>query len=178
HDALTASREASKLLPAAEKFLSVANLIDPRKMQYPFEEFDEAWQAKIYPDHGWGGHDGDITDNLFKENLVKSRTMGQGLLNKGVGFIARRIRKNDKLGIPLVLFNSLSWERTDPVTTSVSFAKGQIKNISVVTADNTPVAVQTSGQTYHDDGSLKSADITFIAENIPPIGYATYYISD
>ncbi|MCB9289239.1 MAG: hypothetical protein H6560_18160 [Lewinellaceae bacterium] len=178
HDALTASREASKLLPAAEKFLSVAHLMDPGKMPYPFEKFDEAWQAKIYPDHGWGGHDGDITDNLFKENLVKSRVMGQGLLNEGIEFISRRIRRNNELGIPLILFNSLSWERTDPVTTSVSFAKGQIKNISVATAGNEQVAVQTSGETYHDDGSLKSADITFIAEGIPPIGYATYYISN
>ena len=30
HDALTASREASKLLPAAEKFLSIANVIDAK----------------------------------------------------------------------------------------------------------------------------------------------------
>lgn len=178
HNALTASREASKLLPAAEKFLSVAHLIDPMKMQYPFDEFDEAWQAKIYPDHGWGGHDGDITDNLFEENLIKSRTMGKNLLNKGVDFISRRIKKNSKLGIPVVLFNSLSWKRTDPVTTSVNFVKGQIKNLSVVTADKKEVAVQTSGETYFKNGSLKSANITFIAQDVPAIGYATYYISD
>lgn len=178
HDALTASREASKLLPAAEKFLSIAHIIDPRKMQYPFEEFDEAWQAKIYPDHGWGGHDGDITDNLFKENLVKSRTMGQTLLNKGVDFISSRIKKNEKLGIPIVLFNSLSWERTDPVTTSVNFAKGDIKNVTILTLDKKKIPTQTSNAEYYDDGSLKSAEITFIAKKVPSIGYVTYYLTD
>lgn len=178
HDALTASREASKLLPAAEKFHSIANIIDPQKMPYPFEEFDEAWQAKIYPDHGWGGHDGDITDNLFKENLVKSRTMGQNLLNKGVDFISSRIKKNEKLGIPIILFNSLSWVRTDPVTTSVNFAKGDIKNVTVFTSDKKKVPTQTSNAEYYDDGSLKSAEITFIAEGIPSIGYVTYYVAD
>lgn len=131
HEALNASREASKLLPAAEKFLSIAHTLDPEKMQYPFDELDEAWQAKIYPDHGWGGHDGDITDNLFKENLVKSRTMGQNLLDQGTDFIARRIKKDKKSGIPMVLFNSLSWKRTDPVTTKVDFAKGVIKNVGI-----------------------------------------------
>lgn len=176
HDALTASREASKLLPAAEKFLSIANTLDPGKMQYPFEEFDEAWQAKIYPDHGWGGHDGDITDNLFKANLVKSRTMGQNLLDRGVNFISRRIKKNEKLGIPVVLFNSLSWKRTDPITTTINFAKGVIKNIAVQTADKKKIAVQTTNVNRYKDGSLKSADITFIAEDIPSIGYATYYV--
>ena len=178
HDALTASREASKLLPAAEKFLSIANILEPQKMQYPFAELDEAWQAKIYPDHGWGGHDGDITDNLFKENLVRSRTMGQNLLNEGTEFISRRIKKNQKLGIPIVLFNSLSWKRTDPVTTKMDFVKGRFMNVGVMTAGKKKVDVQMSSPTYYDDGSLKSADITFIAEDIPSIGYATYYVFD
>lgn len=178
HDALTASREASKLLPAAEKFLSIAHTLDPEKMQYPFDELDEAWQAKIYPDHGWGGHDGDITDNLFKENLVKSRIMGQNLLDQGTDFIARRIKKDKKLGIPMVLFNSLSWKRTDPVTTKVDFAKGVIKNVGIKTDDKKKVEVQVSEATYYEDGSLKNANITFIAEEIPSIGYATYYIYD
>ena len=178
HDALTASREASKLLPAAEKFLSIANILDPKIMQYPFEEFDEAWQSKIYPDHGWGGHDGDITDNLFKENLVKSRVMGQNLLDKGMDYISSRIKKNEKIGIPIVLFNSLSWKRTDPVTTSVQFAKGDMINASVLTSDKKKISTQTSNKVYYDDRSLKSADITFIAENIPSIGYTTYYITN
>ncbi|MCK5101755.1 MAG: hypothetical protein KAR17_03035, partial [Cyclobacteriaceae bacterium] len=76
HNALTASREGSKLIPAAEKFLSIANILDPQRMPYPAGEIDEAWRAKIYPDHGWGGHDGDITDDLFKEKLVLSRSLG------------------------------------------------------------------------------------------------------
>ncbi|UII74769.1 glycosyl hydrolase-related protein [Flagellimonas sp. HMM57] len=178
HDALTASREASKLLPAAEKFLSVATLLDPKKIQYPFEEFDEAWQAKIYPDHGWGGHDGDITDNLFKENLVKSRMMGQNLVNQGTDFIARRIKRDYKLGTPIMLFNSLSWKRTDPVTTSMDFPKGTMNTVAVTTSDKKKIPVQTANESRYDDGSLKSADITFIAENIPSIGYVTYYVSD
>ncbi len=178
HDALTASREASKLLPAAEKFLSIANIIDPKKMQYPFKDFDEAWQAKIYPDHGWGGHDGDITDNLFKENLVKSRTMGKSLLNKGLDFLATRIKKNEKLGTPIVLFNSLSWERTDPVTVSLDFPKGSTQKVAIISADKKMTSSQSTNEIFYEDGSLKSADITFIAQNIPSVGYATYYISN
>ncbi|GAB3656526.1 alpha-mannosidase [Echinicola sediminis] len=177
HEALSASRKASKLLPAAEKFLSISNVLDPKRMPYPYETFDEAWQAKIYPDHGWGGHDGDITDNLFKENLVKSQTMGQDLLNQGINFIATKINKNEKLGIPIVLFNSLSWLRTDPVTTTVNFEKGEAKSITVTTANKRSVPTQTSKLSYYEDGSIKSAEITFIAKDIPSMGYATYYVS-
>lgn len=178
HDALTASREGSKLLPAAEKFLSIANKIEPELSPYPFEAFDEAWQAKIYPDHGWGGHDGDVTDNLFKENLVKSRTMGQNLLNDGIELISSKIKKNDKLGKPIVLFNSLSWKRTDPVTTTLNFSRGDTKHITIVSADKKEVLSQTSNATYYEDGSISSIDVTFIAKDIPSIGYVTYYLQD
>ncbi len=178
HDALTASREGSKLLPAAEKFLSVANIIDPVKMPYPYQTFDQAWQAKIYPDHGWGGHDGDITDNLFKENLVKSRNMGTNLLNKGISFISSKIKTNENMGIPVVLFNSLSWERTDPVTVSLSFPKGSTRGFKVLTSDQKELPSQSFNAEYYDDRSLKNVDISFIAENIPSIGYATYYVAN
>ncbi len=175
-EALTASREASKLLPAAEKFHTVANLLSPEKMPYPYERFDEAWQAKIYPDHGWGGHDGDITDNLFRENLVKSRNMGQRLLDESTSFIARRIKVKTEAGIPIVLFNSLSWSRTDPVTVEVQFVQGAYKDVTVYSAEGEEVAAQTANEAYYDDGSLKSADLTFVAREIPAVGYATYYL--
>lgn len=176
HDAITASREASKLLPAAEKFLSIANTIDPVRAPYPFEDFDEAWQAKIYPDHGWGGHDGDITDDLFKAQFVKARTMGSKLVTKGTNFIANRIKTKESIGIPVVLFNSLSWERTDPVTVAVNFTKGKAKSINVITSKKEKIASQIVNAEYFSDGSIKNADIVFIAKNIPSIGYKTFYI--
>lgn len=177
-EALTASREASKLLPAAEKFYTIANLLSPEQMPYPYGPLDEAWQAKIYPDHGWGGHDGDITDNLFKENLVKSRVIGEQLLRESTAFIARHIQTRQSQGVPVVLFNSLSWPRTDPVTVNIQFVKGQFRQIAVFSADGQEVAAQTHNEAYHDDGSLKNAALTFIAEEVPAVGYATYYLRD
>jgi alpha-mannosidase len=104
--------------------------------------------------------------------------MGQNLLNKGIDFLSTRIKKNEKLGIPIVLFNSLSWKRTDPVTVSMDFPIGSSRIVEVINADKQHVPSQNKNETYYEDGSLKSADITFIAENIPSIGYATFYISD
>jgi len=176
HDALTASRKASKLLPAAEKFLSVASLLDEDKMPYPFEDLDAGWQSKIYPDHGWGGHDGDITDNLFKERLVESQVIGEKLLDDATSFIARRVKTEEKKGIPVVLFNSLSWERTDPVRVRLDFPRGKAQGLSVRTSDKKEVPVQFAEVTTYADGSIKNAEIVFIAENIPSIGYKTYYV--
>ena len=177
HEALTASREASKLLPAAEKFLSIANILDAQQMPYPFKEFDKAWQSKIYPDHGWGGHDGDITDNLFKAKLVESRTLATNLLNKGTNFIASKIKTKEEIGIPVVLFNDLSWQRTDPVTVPVNFEKGKAKSVQILSSEKKNLTSQITNAERYDDGSIKSADIVFIAEDIPPMGYKTYYVA-
>jgi alpha-mannosidase len=176
HDALSASRKASKLLPAAEKFLAVASLIDEEKMPYPYEELDKGWQAKIYPDHGWGGHDGDITDNLFRERLVESQVRAEKLLDRATGFIARRVKTDSKKGIPVVLFNSLSWERTDPVSVKLDFPAGKARGLSVLNSDKKEVPVQFADLNLYEDGSIKQAEIVFIAEDIPPLGYATYYV--
>lgn len=175
HEAISASREGSKLIPAAEKFLSVASILDAKRMPYPSGEINAAWENKIYPDHGWGGHDGDITDNLFKEKLVKSKELGEKLLNKATTFLAGHIRTNEQLGIPVVLFNSLSWERTDPVTINIQLQQGEAENLKVSTSDKKIIPSQLSNPKYYSDGSVKSTDITFVA-NVPSIGYHTYYI--
>ena len=176
HEAISASREASKLIPAAEKFLSVSSILNPMKMPYPEVELNKAWLSKIYPDHGWGGHDGDITDNLFKEHLVNSREMGRKLLQKGIGFIAGSIKTNEKLGIPIVLFNSLSWNRTDPVTVKIDLPEGKAKSLNILNASKEIQNSQISKAEYYKDGTIKTATIVFIATNIPSIGYKTYYI--
>ena len=175
HEAISASREASKLLPSAEKFLSIANTLDPNMMPYPSIELDEAWQAKIYPDHGWGGHDGDITDNLFKEKFVKAKMMSAELLDRGIQFIANRVETKTSNGIPVVLFNSLSWERTDPVFVQVNFKKGRATNLKVVKSNGDEVDSQLKDISWHDDGSIKKVTVVFIAD-VPSIGYNTYYI--
>lgn len=176
HDALTASRRASRLIPAAEKFSTIAYLLDDQKMPYPHDIFDEAWHAKIYPDHGWGGHDGNITDDLFKENLVKSEVMGDQLLDDATAFIARRIDMKKVEGMPVVLFNSLSWQRTDPVTVKVDLPKGYASNLEVISTDGKTVPSQFEHTERYEDGSIRATELIFVAEDVPSIGYKTFYI--
>lgn len=176
HYALQASRRASKLLPAAEKFMTVASFLDENKMPYPFDDFDEGWREKIYPDHGWGGNFGDITDDLFLASYVKSEVMGDKLLDKATNFIAQRVKTKKNKGIPVVLFNSLSWMRTDPVTVSLDFPKNKAHTLSVQSAKKVNVPMQLTGVTKYADGSIKHADVVFVAEDVPSIGYKTYYV--
>ncbi|TRX60050.1 hypothetical protein FNH22_08345 [Fulvivirga sp. M361] len=176
HTALTASREGSKLLTAAEKFSTASYLLDKSKMPYPTAALDQAWQDKVYPDHGWGGHDGDITDGLFESKFVSSRVQGQQLLDKALTFLSSRVNTKEDKGIPVVIFNSLSWERTDPVTIDIDLPQGVTKSISIKDAGGRELTSQVSDLTTYGDGFINKAKLTFIAEKVPSVGYKTFYL--
>ena len=175
HFAISASRAADILLPDAEKFAAINGLLEGNFRNYDESGFDEAWEAKIYPDHGWGGKGGEITDRLFLSKFVKAEQDATTLLYRSLNRIASKIDFK-QTSIPMVIFNGLNWRRDDPVTFKYSFNKGEASGIKVLEQDKKPVIVQLADQQYFDDHSLKSATISFIASDVPSIGYKTFYI--
>ena len=175
--AITASREADILLTAAEKFATVNALIDNSFTHYPLQQLNEAWEAKIYPDHGWGGKHGDITDALFQDKYFFARQTAESVLSEAQKNIASRIKKSKGKGLEIVVFNSLSWERTDIVKTTVTLEKSYAKFIRIEDMNGKQIPVQQEPVSYYSDGSIKETDISFIAGNVPSIGYKTYYLN-
>jgi alpha-mannosidase len=174
HFAVSASREGDILLPDAEKFSAINALLEGSFMHYDEKKFLEAWQAKIYPDHGWGGKGGEITDRLFLSKFVKSREDASALLDKALQRIASRVEYKGN-GIPLVVFNGLNWKRDDPVSFRIAFSKGEANNLKLFNAERKPVSAQLNEQEYFDDGSIKLCTVSFIASDVPSVGYTTFY---
>ncbi len=176
HKALNASRRGDILLPAAEKFATVNALLEKTFAKYPQNKLNKAWENKIYPDHGWGGKHGDITDGLFRRKLENSAFLAKEILRDQLYRIAGKIKMNRKDNIPLVVFNSLSWKRSDPVTVEIKLPEGFGKDITLVDSDGKDMITQLDHIKTYADGSLCSAGLTFIAKDIPSVGYRTYYI--
>jgi len=177
HRAVSAKREADALLPAAEIFSTVEALLSQSPQRYPRRQLTDAWEALIYPDHGWGGKNGEVTDSIFLSKYEYARDAARQLHASALSSIGARVRVEDSKGIPAIVFNSLSWNRTAPVRFTQSFAPGEIsKGLVVSDAAGLPVAAQLLSPDRYGDGSLKSAEIIFVAENVPPVGYATYYL--
>ena len=174
--AIKASREADILLTAAEKFAAANALIDNSYNKYPEQLLNDAWEAKLYPDHGWGGKHGDITDALFQEKYYFARATAENILTSAQNEIASKIKTKLEKGLPLVVFNSLSWLRNDIVKATVTFDKSFAKNINIKDTDGNIIASQLESIEYFEDRSIKKADIYFIG-TIPSIGYKTYYIN-
>ena len=174
--ALKASREADILLPVAEKLSTINALIDGSFANYPQERLNKAWEAKIFPDHGWGGKHGDITDDYYLSKYVFAKEEAEKIVDQNLNELASKIKTDSHKGTPLVVFNSMNELRSDKVCTRMSFDKADAFGLEVADGAGKEVKSQLSSVSSFEDGSLKSATLQFIAENIPPIGYRTFFL--
>jgi alpha-mannosidase len=172
HRAISAQREAATLLPAAEIFNTVASLLEGDMAHYPAGEMGEAWMAAIYPDHGWGGKEGQVTDRLFRKKLEFARDRGRSMVDRAVRRIASDVRTAPSKGIPVVVFNSLSWRRSDPVVITLPSSHRTWK---VRDAGGTVMPSQTLPPLSAEAGA--ETRLEFIAQDVPGLGYKTFYLS-
>lgn len=78
--------------------------------------------------------------------------------------ISQKIKVKE-YGVPLLVFNSLSWERTDLVKIGV-------------TKDMQPPLEVIDGEGSMLPSQVENRQLMFIAENIPPLGYKVFYIKE
>jgi alpha-mannosidase len=173
HWAISAQREAGILLPAAEIFSTIASLLEGSFQNYPSKEMGEAWMAAIYPDHGWGGKEGQITDRLFRKKYEFARDQGKTMLQGALKRIASRVKTSSTNALPVIIFNSLSWERTDPVIVEI---KSSSQNWSVQDSQGNVMPSQILPSLPRQaEGTMR---LEFIARAVPPLGYKTYYLAE
>lgn len=170
HWAISAQREAGVLLPAAEIFSTVRSLLAGSFENYPSRALEEAWMAAIYPDHGWGGKEGQITDRLFRKKYEFARDTGREILDSALESIVTKVKTSSK-GTPVVVFNSLSWRRSDPVACAVKPASSKF-----LIQDSQAKIVPYQVLPATADQEPEEVRVEFIAHDVPSIGYKTYYL--
>jgi len=182
HKALSAGRTGVKRLTQAETFCTIEALLAGSFDDYPGDALTRAWEAAIYPDHGWGGHKGTITDRLFREKFESARDAAETLRDGALHKIAARVATRTEAGRPLIVFNSLSWERSDPVEFSIDLDEGGLTRPAVFDASGRRVESQLTlsekGREGERAGSQKRATIVFVAREVPGLGYKTYYVKN
>ncbi|NLP11901.1 alpha-mannosidase, partial [bacterium] len=171
HRAISSKRAAGVLLPAAEIFHTVEGLLAGHFNDYPEERLNAAWAASLYDDHGWGGNQGQITDQLFRSKLDFAANEGETLLQAATTKISGRIKFNRKLGQPIVVFNALSWQRSDPVWCTIRW-QGPYRIV-----DNKGETVLHQVMAAEPGQPLDEERIIFFAQEVPPVGYRVYYVT-
>lgn len=176
HWAIDYSRKADILLPAAEKFAAFDAITSGSFSKYPAKMLETAWESKIYPDHGWGGKGGQSTDDIFLMRFKDAHDKAEMIIGNSLQSLASKINTISGKGIPVIVFNSLNWERTDPVSFQINFDEKTARSIKLYKKDGEEVEVQLQDAERDNSGFLESANITFIATNVPSMGFDTYYM--
>ncbi|HNR32080.1 MAG TPA: glycoside hydrolase family 38 C-terminal domain-containing protein [Candidatus Hydrogenedentes bacterium] len=165
------NRECENLLMTAEKFATLASYYQ-RKPGYPRVDFLEAWKKVLFNqfhDILPGTSFARVYDDAEAElNWVLDE--GRNLLADGLEYIATRIdtRGSD---IPLVVFNPLSWARTDAVETTIDFLE-PTEFFAMYDDQGREIAWQR----LSSDETGRRWRVVFVAEETPSIGYRMFRV--
>ena len=166
------NRRMENQLIAAEKFAAIGTM-HKGKPFYPREDFLKAWKILLFNQF----HDilpGTLTglgaDDVLKQ-YDKLNQISSDLLNNGLENIGNRINTSEMEGIPIVVYNPLSWKVSQFVNTNVTFVRC-LSEFALQDAKGNPVPYSVVGQS--NDG--QTVTITFNAENIPPLGYKVFEV--
>jgi alpha-mannosidase len=167
-------RNAEWLLTTTEKLGALGTLLGK---SFSNEEVMNAWEPSMFNQ----AHDlmaGVMTDPVYEDTLRGydfSARVGRELLSERLDYLASQIDTNGE-GVPLVVFNSLGWNRDDVVETVVGFKKGGIADLQVLDQENKVIPVEILEAERFKDGGLKNVKIIFIARNVPGMGHAVYRV--
>lgn len=160
------NRQCENLLLTAERFASLG-VFYQRKPSYPRTDFAQAWKTLLFNqfhDVLAGTSNGRVYDDAEADYKAISGE-GRRLLEEGLENIAKRIDTRGD-GIPLIVFNPLSWTRTDVVETTISFLE-PTEHFSVVDDQDRHLPIQILGV----DKNQKVWRVAFLAPEIPSLGY-------
>ena len=158
------NRVLENLLPAAEMFSALAR---PFGFSYPKKGFVDAWRNTCFNQFhdifdGSAIHGAyDYSRDLFN----KAYGIGDTALKRSVGLIAGEIDTSGA-GIPVVVFNPLSWKRTDVVRMDVPESL-QGKYVAVNDARGREMRA-----------GVIEGQLIFTARDVPSVGYKVFYLAE
>ena len=167
-------------LTVAEKLVTAAHLL--AGVDYPAERLREAWLRLLEAmEHNDGGTGGEETEARKARDQRAVLWWAEDLVRSATRAVAERValRAESPSALPVVVFNPTSWPRTDLVTAHLSFygpegpSEAPFDMYKIVDAEGRDVPFQDlSVQRI----STTEVALAFIAEEVPPDGYAAFYL--
>lgn len=161
-----ANRTEEVLLTNAEKFSSLASLYG---RPYNNPDLEEAWKKVLFNQF----HDilpGSSIHEVYvdaSETHKEAEEIGEFELLGALSTLASHVSTSHvKKGTPLIVFNSLAWQRTDLVRYALPY-DGQADYVVVDEKGH-----EIPSQILHT--GKYGRELLFIAHNVPSLGYATY----
>jgi alpha-mannosidase len=168
-------RLTERQLLTAEKLSAIAGLLG---RPADLGAIMSSWEPVLFNET----HDlasGVMTDHVY-DDTVRSYAFSE----RGAGAIiastwdvlASKIDTRGE-GASVLVFNPLGWKRSDAATVDLGFGEGGVTGVKVTDQAGQPVPAQVVESTRYWDGGLKTARVTFVARDVPAIGYCMFHAS-
>lgn len=172
---------ATNTLLAAEKFAAINYALGYG--DYPERDFELLWRKLVESmDHNHDGQGGAEADGRKAEYEQLAMLRGGEILRDSLRNIAERVRIPAAGGVPIVVFNPLSWSREDIVRAHVTLfgdpAPADIaayrKGMRLLDEAGSEIPVEVE---EYSENISRALQIVFIAKGVPSLGYKTYYLA-
>lgn len=163
------NRKSEVLMTNVEKFSTIATMYGRR---YSNEDLETAWRDVMFNQF----HD-ILPGSGIRENYIdaakrykKVDEIGKYQLDNSFKLIEENINTSAVKGEPIVVYNPLSWDRTDVV--KLKLPEGDSKDYSVHDSDGKEVPSQIVQKSEY------SREIIFIADSVASLGYKVFELRD
>jgi len=168
-----AMRNMERLLTTAEKLSVIAGALGAPVVP---DRIEPAWEPVLFNQ----AHDlssGVMVDKVYDDSMQRynqARRMAEELIRSNLDYIAERAETSGE-GIPVAVFNTLSWPRTDIAEVDISFSDPGVRSFALRDPNGNTTPVQIINVLRNDDNGIRQARIAFIAREVPAMGIAIYH---
>jgi alpha-mannosidase len=174
-------RHAERVLTTAEKIAALDSWLGIR---IPPENLSRAWEPVLFNE----AHDlisGDMVDRVYVNTIDRYRfsdALGKEMVDDDLNALAAHIDthahgSSSSESIPILVFNSLGWSRTDVAVTRIGFTEPGVTAIRLLNPSGQEIPVQMMHPEHYSGGGIEDADIAFVACDVPALGYAIYEVN-
>jgi alpha-mannosidase len=168
-------RRVEDILTNAEKLTGLAGAVGAASN---WADSVRAWEPVLFNQ----AHDlmsGTMVDKVYNETIrgyEGSKDLGDEQVDAELNAIAARMDTHVE-GVPIVVFNTLGWTRTDVAEIEVGSIGPHVHGLHLRDSSGSDVPLQYLSTLRYDDGSLKDAKVAFLVHDVPAFGYALYQIA-
>lgn len=163
-------RHSEEWLLNAEKYSSLAWL---GGLTYPGSQLTQAWKKEAFNQF----HDAAAGTAIAQDYVDAQHDFDaiHRITNEASGNALKELESHIKTdthpGVPIIVWNPLSWNRTDVVSVSVQMPHTEPNGISVLDADNQPVLMQVLSK----DERTNTYHLLLRPKSVPSLGYTVLH---
>ena len=166
------NRQLENLLFTAEQLAAFSSLHG-----YSPADSEPAWEPVLFNQF----HDiicGSHVDAVFENSMRRYREAGslaRAEIARAMNHMTDRIDTRGN-GMPLVVYNQLSWTRTDVVECDVAFTAPDVFSLVLENSAHQRIPLQIVNDERYENDAFRKITIAFVAVNVPAMGYEVYHL--